>query len=110
MADNPPPISPKWFTIQCMKHKGDLYKIFHGCHKNYSLSSLIAMYTKVKRVCPQLPKLVLKNEEFESLPEEHKSDINNLLADKKVQQNWIENFSNHRQQTEKLRNKRFGKK
>jgi hypothetical protein len=83
--------------------------MYYGLHKNYSLVDIITMHKKVKRVCPTLPELILKNETYETLPEEYKSNINQLLNNPPQSvRNFIERFMMHRQKTEKLRNRKFG--
>jgi len=103
-------ISPEWFIKNYIRYNGDLYKFYHGCHKNYSLTTLVGMYNKINKVCKGLPPLVFKNTTQETMPEESKLTIQQLLEGNKPKENWIENFSNHRQQMEKLRNRKFGGK
>lgn len=64
------PLDPRWFAKMWCFYKGDLFRFYYGCHKNYGLSEIVAMYKKIKTHIPRFPNLIVKNEDWEKCPAE----------------------------------------
>lgn len=102
-------MDPRYFAKMWCHYRGDLFAFYYGMHKNYTTASIITLYKRVKKAVPKLPTMVLKNEDYETLPEEHKFLLNSIICNKSIKQRtFIQKFDAHRQKTENLRNRKFG--
>jgi hypothetical protein len=72
-------ISPRHFVQIWMKYDGDIYKIYKYCNENYSIASLRYYYTKIKKICPNLPTIKEKSE-FETFPIERSTEIEKCIS------------------------------
>lgn len=96
-------MNPIWFAKMWCQYRGDLFRIYYGCHRNYTLTHLISMYKKVKNACPKLPQLIVKNEDWETCPAEFYAEIKTLTGDdnKRTEKGFCERFAANRQINEK---------
>lgn len=104
-------IDPRWFAKLWIQYKGDLFRVYYGCHKNYSLASLIKRYKQIKKHIPNFPTIIVKNEDVEKIPAEHYAKIKGLLGEiPKQQTDFVERFDIHKQVGERFIRPFRGKK